>query len=85
MHYVYVLKSKVDGYLYIGCTDNLKKRVIEHNAGKTKSIKHLAPFVIMYYEAYINKTDARKRKIELKKNSYQKEQLIKRIENCLKK
>ena len=85
MHYVYVLKSKVDGYLYIGCTDNLKKRVIEHNAGKTKSIKHRAPFGLMYYEAYINKTDARKREIELKKNSYQKEQLIKRIENCLKK
>ena len=84
MYYVYVLKSTVDGYLYIGCTDDLKKRFREHNSGKTKSIKHRVPFMLIYYEAYRHKTDARKREIELKKNSYQKEQLIKRIKNSLK-
>jgi len=35
MHYVYVLKSKNDNNLYIGCTDDLRKRVDEHNSGKT--------------------------------------------------
>jgi len=83
MFYVYVLKSEVDKKLYIGYTDDLKRRISEHNQGKTKSIKHRMPFELIYYEAYKNKTDARKREIELKNNSYQKEQLLKKIGNSL--
>jgi putative endonuclease len=83
MYYVYVLKSEVDKNLYIGYTDDLKRRIEEHNQGKTKSIKHRIPFGLIYYEAYKNKTDARKREIELKNNSYQKEQLLKKINNSL--
>jgi len=80
---MYVLKSEVDHKLYIGYSDNLKRRIKEHNQGKTKSIKHRIPFKLIYYEAYKNKTDARKREIELKNNSYQKEQLLKKIFNSL--
>ena len=69
--------------MYIGYTGDLRQRIKDHNQGKTKSIKHRIPFKLIYYEAYKNKTDARKREIELKKNNYQKEQLIKRIENSL--
>jgi putative endonuclease len=83
MYYTYVLKSEADNNLYIGYTGDLRQRIKDHNQGKTKSIKHRIPFKLIYYEAYKNKTDARKREIELKKNSYQKEQLIKRIENSL--
>ncbi len=84
MHYVYILKSEVDQKLYTGYTDNLKRRVDEHNEGKTKSIRHRIPFNLVYYEAFKNKTDARKREIELKNKGYSKEQLLKRIENSLK-
>ena len=84
MYYIYVLQSKVDKSLYIGYTKDLINRLKEHNAGKTKSIKHKIPFALIYYETYKSKTDARKREISLKKNSYQKEQLIKRLENSLK-
>ncbi|HBO16509.1 MAG: Excinuclease ABC C subunit domain protein [Candidatus Moranbacteria bacterium GW2011_GWE2_35_2-] len=83
MYYTYVLKSEADNNLYIGYTGDLRQRIKDHNQGKTKSIKHRIPFKLIYYEAYKNKTDARKREIELKKNNYQKEQLIKRIENSL--
>lgn len=83
MYYTYVLKSKVDGSTYIGYTSDLRERVKEHNSGKTRSIKHKIPLELVYYEAYKNKTDARKREIELKKKGYYKEQLFKRIENSL--
>ena len=83
MYYTYVLKSKVDEFTYIGYTGDLRKRMKEHNGGKTKSIKHRIPFEIVYYEAYKSKTDARRREIELKNNSYQKEQLMERIKNSL--
>ena len=79
MFYVYLLKSTVKNYHYIGCTEDLRQRLSEHNAGKTKSIKHLVPFTLQYYEAYATKKLARIREIELKKNSYKKKELLDRI------
>ena len=81
MFYMYLIKSTRKEYHYIGSTKNLKKRIKEHNYGKTKSIKHLVPFVLVYYEAYQTKTCARKREIELKKSSFKKEKLLQRVKN----
>ena len=79
MYFVYVVQSDKDGTTYIGSTKNLEKRINEHNQAKTKSIKHILPVSLVYYEAYLTKTQALKREIELKKSSYAKEQLFKRI------
>ena len=79
MFYVYVIQSLKDKTTYIGYTENLEKRIIEHNQGKTKSIKHKLPFQMVYKEAYESKTEARKREIKLKKNSSEKEKLYKQI------
>jgi putative endonuclease len=79
MYYVYVLKSEKDGTTYIGCTEDLERRIEEHNKGKTKSIKHKLPVILVYYEAYLTKTLALKRENRLKKNSFAKEQLFNRI------
>ena len=79
MHYTYVLKSTKKSYRYIGSTENLKKRFLEHNQGKTQSICHLIPFELEYYEAYTTKKLARKRELELKKNSFKKRELFERI------
>ncbi|MEI8104173.1 MAG: GIY-YIG nuclease family protein [Candidatus Moraniibacteriota bacterium] len=80
MFYTYVLKSTLKEYYYIGSTEDLRKRLQEHNLGKTKSIKHLVPFTLVYYEAYASKTFARKRELELKNNSFKKKELLDRIE-----
>lgn len=58
MYYVYILKSKKDGKLYVGCTNNLKRRMLLHNKGKVESTKFRRPFILIYYEAYLNKFDA---------------------------
>lgn len=84
MHYVYVLKSDVDSNTYIGYSSDLKARLKSHNKGENKSTKHRAPFDVIYYEAYRNETDARRREQEIKNSNYQKEQLTKRISNSLK-
>ncbi len=83
MHYVYVLQSLKDYNTYIGYTSNLRKRFKEHNLGKTKSLKHRTPFKLIYYEAFLNKTDARKREIELKRNSSKKRELFRNIKKSL--
>jgi len=81
MWFVYLLQSKKDHTFYIGYTDNLKRRLKEHNEGRTKSIKHKIPFILKYCEIYCNKTVARKRELELKNNSFKKKELIERILN----
>lgn len=79
MYFVYVLKSLKDGTTYIGSTENVDARLKQHNQGKTKSVKHKLPIELIYYEAYLTKTLAGKREIELKKNAYAKGQLYKRM------
>jgi putative endonuclease len=79
MFYVYILQSLKDLGYYIGITDSLEKRLREHNNGKTKSTKSRIPFVIKYTELFKNKTEARKREIELKKNYYLRKELLNSI------
>lgn len=55
-YYVYVLKSAKDGKLYIGKTRDLKKRFKKHSAGEVKATKGRLPLVLVYYEAYSDKT-----------------------------
>ena len=66
MFYVYVLKSEKDSKLYVGHTDDLKRRLIEHNSGKTKATKFRKPFNLIYYEACNILNDAVKREHSLK-------------------
>ncbi len=83
MYYVYLIQSKKDNRLYIGLTNDLKKRITEHNQGLTKSTKYRRPLVLIYYEAYASLKDAQIREKKLKKfkNSYA--ELKKRIINSL--
>ena len=66
MQYVYVLQSKKDKSLYIGCTKDLKARVILHNAKKVSSTAKRIPFMLIYYEAYLNSIDAYNREKYMK-------------------
>ncbi|MSU45209.1 MAG: GIY-YIG nuclease family protein [Candidatus Zambryskibacteria bacterium] len=83
MHYVYVLKSDKVDELYIGQTNDLKRRFIEHNAGKNISTKHKTPFKLVYYEAYQSKSDAKHREVMLKRFSGSMTHLKKRIKNSI--
>ena len=66
MHYIYLLKSAKDNFIYIGNTDNLKRRLTEHNSMKNQATKFYAPLKLVYYEAYANKDDALSREYKLK-------------------
>ncbi|MBI2626179.1 MAG: GIY-YIG nuclease family protein [Candidatus Nealsonbacteria bacterium] len=83
MYCVYLIQSKKDGKLYIGVTNNLKRRLFEHNQGLNKSTKYRAPFRLVYCEIYISAKDAfiREKKLKKFKNSYV--ELKKRISHSL--
>ena len=64
--YVYLLKSKRDSSIYIGCTSNLYKRLEEHREGKSYSTKKMSPIELTYFEAYSSKKAAFEREKRLK-------------------
>ena len=61
MYSVYVLKSLKDGKHYTGYTNDLKRRITEHNRGKTESTRRRRPFVLIYSENFEEKDEAEKR------------------------
>jgi len=66
MHYIYIIQSKKDKALYVGYTNDLRKRIKMHNLGEVFSTKPRRPFVLIYYEAHQNKNDALEREKFLK-------------------
>lgn len=83
MWYVYILKSAKDDKLYTGSTNDLRRRLSEHNAGHTASTKARRPFELRYYESYFSEADARKREWSLKKDGKALAQLKRRISESL--
>ena len=79
MFYVYVLKSEKDHELYIGSTNDLLRRLREHQAGRSFSTSFRKPFALVYYEAYRNEQDARTREQKLKLRGQARRHLLDRI------
>ena len=67
MYVVYILESGKSGHYYIGQTDNLEKRIREHNLGKSKSTKSGIPWSLIYKEIYETRKDAIRREKDLKR------------------
>lgn len=66
MYYAYLLKSDRNGKLYKGLTNDLKRRVKEHDQGKSVFTKNNGPWKLVYYEAFLSKSDAKKEEAFLK-------------------
>lgn len=65
-HYVYVLQSQKDKDLYIGYTQDLKRRLQEHSAKMNFSTKSRLPLKLIYTETCLNEEDAKRREDYLK-------------------
>lgn len=80
IYYFYILRCS-DNSLYCGQTNNLEKRIKEHNLGKTKSAKYTKirrPVKLIYFEEYETLQLAMKREAEIKKwPKAKKEELVK--------
>jgi len=66
MFYTYLLRSLKNEKLYIGYTNDLKKRLGEHNKRLVTSTKKYAPWELIYYEAFKDESCARSRESKLK-------------------
>ena len=67
-HVVYILKCK-DGSLYAGATNDLARRLVEHNTSKrgAKYTRSRRPVALAYQEKYRSLAKARAREAEIKR------------------
>ncbi|MDO8664168.1 MAG: GIY-YIG nuclease family protein [Candidatus Liptonbacteria bacterium] len=77
MYSVYILQSDKNGRYYIGSTNDVERRLAEHNAGKTKSLRFILPVRIVFTKEFESLKDARRAEIKLKK--FKNRNIIERI------
>lgn len=76
-HYVYILQCS-DGTFYTGYTNNLGKRIHEHNLGGSEGAKYTRsrrPCRLVYHEEYDTKTEALQREYFIKHKMPKSEKL----------
>lgn len=81
-YYVYVLQSEKDKNFYVGYTENLEKRLKEHNNGEVASTGNRRPLKLIYYEFCLNRFDATNREKYLK-TAWGKRYIKNRLRNYL--
>jgi len=79
MYYVYILKSINYNEIYIGSSNDLRRRLQEHNTGTEISTRRYMPWKVFYYEAYFSEKLARIRESRLKNHGNALKELKKRI------
>jgi len=67
MYYTYILKSSKTGKLYIGQTNNLKKRLFRHNNNLNPSTKGKGPWDLIYSKTFETRSEAIIHELKLKK------------------
>jgi putative endonuclease len=84
MFCVYVIQHNEIKEIYIGKTNNLKRRLNEHNSGQQLATKRKSgKWILIYAEAYRDKGDANDRELKLKQHGSNKRWLLDRIKNSL--
>ncbi len=67
LHYVYIIKSR-EGRYYIGSTENIEKRIKQHNSKSNRGwTNRFQDWVLVYHEELETRLEARRRERELKK------------------
>ena len=81
MKTIYLIQHTITKEIYIGVTNNLKRRIVEHNNGKQSATRRKSgKWIIVYAEIYRSKTDAEERERKLKHHGSAKHALKKRIQ-----
>jgi putative endonuclease len=65
--FVYILQSELDQSFYVGYTNDLVRRLSEHNAGLSGYTCKKIPWKLVYREQFESKSETRKREIFLKR------------------
>ena len=59
MHFVYVIRN-AEGRLYVGCTGDVARRLLDHNAGISKWTRSRGPWALAWQKEFSTLGEARK-------------------------
>ncbi|MEW5842457.1 MAG: GIY-YIG nuclease family protein [Bacteroidota bacterium] len=76
-YFVYILQSQKNGKYYVGQTNDLEKRISQHNSGYSFSTKHGIPWELLFQKEFASRSEAMQYERELK--SYKSHDYILRI------
>ena len=81
MYVTYILYSKTIDQYYIGQTQNIEERLLQHNSLRSKSTKKAQDWVLVYKEIFNSRSEAMNRETEIKSKKSRKyiEKLISSI------
>ena len=82
MWYVYMLKSSIKKWYYVGSTNRLETRFMEHNSGKVLSTKSYKPLELIFKKEFELESEARAYERLLKDKRIEKEKIIRNFENA---
>lgn len=84
MYSVYLIQNTATEERYIGKTNDLQRRVREHNSGEQDATKRKnGKWNLIYAETFRSRQDADKRERKLKQHGSSKRWLFDRVENSL--
>ena len=79
MWFVYIIKSSIKDWYYVGSTNSLERRLKEHNSGKCSSTKFYRPLDLVYKKEFDAEQDTRAYEKLLKTKRIEKEKIIKQL------
>ena len=71
-YHTYIIYSESRDTYYIGSSEDLDKRVLDHNSGRSKYTKSGKPWLLKYSEPFKTRSKAVKRELEIKKKKSRK-------------
>ncbi len=74
---VYIIQSTKNGYYYIGSTDNIERRLAQHNKGLVRATRNLRPLEIKCFIRCSNPTEAKQSEYRLK--NYKRKDILEKV------
>ena len=70
MHHVYIIQSRIDPrQIYKGYTTNIRKRILDHNHGKSVHTNKYRPWKLLFFASFAKKKTAMEFERYLKSSS----------------
>lgn len=82
MYYIYILTNEKNNDFYVGYTSDLKRRLLQHQNGETRSTKNRGNLTLVYCESCLDRRDAIHREKYLK-TAWGKRYIKTRLKNYL--
>ena len=82
MYYVYIMMNKIDSVMYVGVTNDLKRRVYEHKSELIEDFtKRYHIHKLVYFEEYSDVNEAISREKQIKGYSREKKNVLVKTQN----